>query len=119
MIRTALTAAHSSRPALATASALSLAPAANAQDLVAKDPILPKRKLGKTGVEITILEQGAVRSNERILRTAYANGIRVFDTAKVYGTEPKFQTSGLTPSPRFARRSSSSPRICRRCRAKC
>ena len=77
--------------ALATASALSLAPGANAQDLVAKDPVLPKRKLGKSGVEITILEQGAVRSNERILRTAYANGIRVFDTAKVYGTEPSFK----------------------------
>jgi len=77
--------------ALATASTLSLAPAANAQDLVAKNPILPKRKLGKTGVEITILEQGAVQSPERVLRTAYANGIRVFDTAKVYGTEPKFK----------------------------
>ena len=38
-----------------------------------------------------MLEAGAVRSDERVLRTAYANGIRIFDTAKVYGTEKNFK----------------------------
>lgn len=54
---------------------------------------LPKRKLGKTGVEVTILDQGAVRgpSYDRILRASYASGVRVFDTAKVYGTEPNLR----------------------------
>jgi aryl-alcohol dehydrogenase-like predicted oxidoreductase len=77
--------------ALATASAVSLAPGLQAQELVAKSPVLPKRKLGKTGVEVTLLEAGAVRSDERVLRIAYSNGIRLFDTAKVYGTERNFK----------------------------
>lgn len=81
--------------ALATASAMSLSSAAEAQqnDAVAKPPIVPRRKLGKTGVEITMVEQGAVRgpSLDSILRSAYANGIRTFDTAKVYGSEPNFK----------------------------
>ena len=38
-----------------------------------------------------MLEAGAVRSDERVLRIAYANGIRIFDTAKVYGTEKNFK----------------------------
>jgi predicted aldo/keto reductase-like oxidoreductase len=51
---------------------------------------LPRRVLGKTGVEITMLDQGAIRGSgyDRILRLAYAQGIRTFDTAKVYRTEP-------------------------------
>lgn len=54
---------------------------------------LPRRKLGKTGVEITMLNQGAVRGQgyDRILRLAYSMGVRTFDTAKVYGTEPQFK----------------------------
>jgi aryl-alcohol dehydrogenase-like predicted oxidoreductase len=77
--------------ALATASAVSLTPGLAAQELVSKSAKLPTRKLGKTGVEVTLLEAGAVRSDERVLRTAYANGIRLFDTAKVYGTERNFK----------------------------
>jgi aryl-alcohol dehydrogenase-like predicted oxidoreductase len=77
--------------ALATASATSLAPGALAQEVVARADALPRRKLGKTGVEVTMLEQGAVRSPDRVLRLAYASGIRLFDTAKVYGTEPNFK----------------------------
>jgi aryl-alcohol dehydrogenase-like predicted oxidoreductase len=79
--------------ALATASVISLAPDVSAQDAAAKPPALPRRPLGKTGVEITMLEQGAVRgeSLDRILRLAFASGIRVFDTAKVYGSEPNFR----------------------------
>ena len=76
---------------LATASAVSVAPGLSAQELVSKSAVLPKRKLGKTGVEVSMLEAGAVRSDERVLRTAYANGIRIFDTAKLYGTEKNFK----------------------------
>lgn len=55
--------------------------------------VIPKRKLGKTGVEVTMLDQGAIRGSQtdRVLRAAYAGGIRMFDTAKVYGTEPAFK----------------------------
>jgi aryl-alcohol dehydrogenase-like predicted oxidoreductase len=79
--------------AAATASAMSLAPGANAQEAAAKAGALPTRPLGKTGVNITLLDQGAVRTDglDRIFRTAFASGIRVFDTAKVYGTEPAFK----------------------------
>ncbi len=58
-----------------------------------KVPEVPRRKLGKTGVEITMLDQGAVRgaSLDRVLRFSFANGVRTFDTAKVYGSEPNFK----------------------------
>jgi predicted aldo/keto reductase-like oxidoreductase len=79
--------------AVATASALTIAQSAPGQihDSSAKAATLPTRKLGKSGIEVTILNQGAVRSPERVLRTAFASGIRIFDTAKVYGTEPKIK----------------------------
>lgn len=82
--------------AVVTASTLAGA-AATASGQDAPDPPrameVPRRKLGKTGVEITMLDQGAVRSSalERILRFSFANGVRVFDTAKVYGSEPDFR----------------------------
>jgi aryl-alcohol dehydrogenase-like predicted oxidoreductase len=78
--------------ALATAGALGGSTGALAQQVVARDAVLPRRKLGKTGVEITILEQGAVQSPDRVLRLAFANGIRIFDTARVYGTEKNFKS---------------------------
>ena len=61
----------------------------DAQD-AAPPRVLPKRKLGKTGAEVTILNQGTWQAPglDRILRTAYANGVRYFDTAKSYGSEP-------------------------------
>src|SRR5689334_5154829 len=79
--------------ALATASAMSLTPGASAQDAAAKTTAMPTRPLGKTGVNLTLLDQGAVRSEslDRLFRAAFASGIRVFDTAKVYGTEPAFK----------------------------
>ena len=83
--------------AVATASAMSLTPGADAQDAPAKGDgplaILPKRKLGKTGIEVTMLEQGAARgpSADRVLKYAFARGVRLFDTAKVYGTEINFK----------------------------
>ncbi|MDR3632182.1 MAG: aldo/keto reductase [Isosphaeraceae bacterium] len=79
--------------AVATASALSLNAGAPAQDAPAKVAAIPTRPLGKTGVNITMLDQGAVRTQnlEGIFRLAFANGIRVFDTAKVYGSEKDFK----------------------------
>ena len=61
------------------------------QDVVpVEQPPVPRRKLGRTGVEVTMLNQGAIRGSqtERVLRYSYASGVRVFDTAKVYNTEP-------------------------------
>jgi aryl-alcohol dehydrogenase-like predicted oxidoreductase len=79
--------------ALAVASAASLAPGARAEDAPAKPAELPRRPLGKTGVNITILDQGSVRGDgfDRILRLSFASGVRVFDTAKVYGSERNFK----------------------------
>jgi predicted aldo/keto reductase-like oxidoreductase len=83
--------------ALATASAMTLAPGAVAQEPATKGDgpaaVLPKRKLGKTGLEVTLLEQGAARgpSADRVLKFAFARGVRLFDTAKVYGTEINFK----------------------------
>lgn len=76
--------------AAVTASALSLSGGVSAQDAPAKSNILPKRMLGKTGVEITMLDQGVVRGAgyDRIIRQAFALGVRTFDAAKVYGNEP-------------------------------
>ncbi|CAN5738863.1 aldo/keto reductase [soil metagenome] len=83
---------------LATASALQHTPGLSAQEQEevraqqAPTP-LPRRTLGKTGVEVTLLDQGAIRgpSYDRLLRIAYASGIRTFDTAKAYGTEPNLK----------------------------
>jgi aryl-alcohol dehydrogenase-like predicted oxidoreductase len=82
--------------ALATAAALGATSGAEAQDAPAKTPVLPKRKLGRTGLEITMLEMGtgALRERgvlERLLKLSYASGVRTFDTAKMYGTEPGFK----------------------------
>jgi predicted aldo/keto reductase-like oxidoreductase len=81
--------------AVTAASALTLGTgsASQAQDKAAKS-ILPTRKLGKTGVDVTMLTvgTGAWKSlggaAPLLLRTAYNNGIRYFDTANLYGTEP-------------------------------
>ena len=54
---------------------------------------IPRRTLGKTGVEVTMLEQGTVLGSgfDRVMRQSYAGGVRVFDTAKVYRSEPLFK----------------------------
>jgi aryl-alcohol dehydrogenase-like predicted oxidoreductase len=51
---------------------------------------LPRRKLGKTGVDVTMLTLGTWLSpgGERLLRFAWANGVRYVDTADNYGSEP-------------------------------
>ena len=59
-----------------------------------KTASLPRRVLGKTGVEVTILNEGTWRapgSLDRLLRHAYSRGVRYFDTAKAYGTEDRFK----------------------------
>src|SRR5262249_57823577 len=55
---------------------------------------IPKRVLGKTGVEVTILNGGTARAPgalDRLLRFAYSRGVRYFDTAASYGTEADFK----------------------------
>jgi predicted aldo/keto reductase-like oxidoreductase len=55
---------------------------------------IPKRRLGKTGVEVTILNGGTARAPgtlERLLRFEYSRGVRFFDTAASYGTEEAFK----------------------------
>ncbi len=51
---------------------------------------LPKRPLGKTGASVSILSLGTWMSpgGGRLLRVAWANGVRYVDTAKSYGSEP-------------------------------
>jgi len=78
--------------ALATTAAMTMASRTQAAPEPAKLPaILPRRVLGKTGVEVTILNLGTWRSPglNRLVRFAFANGVRYFDTAKSYGSEPE------------------------------
>ena len=79
--------------ALVTAAAIGSIPAAGAQEQPAKLVEIPRRTLGKTGVQVTMLEQGTVLGSgfDRIMRLSYAGGVRVFDTAKVYRSEPLFK----------------------------
>ena len=77
--------------AVATASALTLASGSQAAPKDAtKASQLPRRKLGNTGVDVTILNLGTWKGVglDRLLRFAYANGVRYYDTADCYGSEP-------------------------------
>ena len=85
--------------AVAAASTVALGHPADSRgdDAKAQDAksVLPTRKLGKTGVDVTILNvgTGAWRSTgaagaNRLLRLAYENGVRYIDTADAYRTEP-------------------------------
>src|SRR5262245_19950534 len=81
--------------AMAAVSSVAAAPRVEAQQRPPKPPELHvgRRALGKTGVKITMLEQGTVMNSgfERILRQSYAGGVRTFDTAKVYRSEGFFK----------------------------
>jgi predicted aldo/keto reductase-like oxidoreductase len=82
--------------AVVTAAALGATSEVSALGASIKPSVLPKRTLGKTGVEMTLLEMGtgALRDPgalDRLIRGAYAAGVRTFDTAKLYGTEPGFK----------------------------
>jgi uncharacterized protein len=84
----AAVAAASAAVALPASSALATDPQAPAQKKAAD---LPRRTLGKTGVEVTILNQGTWRapsSIDRLLGLGYKAGVRFVDTADCYGTEP-------------------------------
>jgi aryl-alcohol dehydrogenase-like predicted oxidoreductase len=58
-----------------------------------KAATLPTRKLGKTGVDVTLVNQGTWRASgvDRLMRLAYSKGVRCFDTAAAYGSEPNFK----------------------------
>src|SRR5262249_32300576 len=76
--------------AVATASAVTASGRIEAADPPAqKAKALPTRPLGKTGVDVTILNIGTWLSPglDRLVRTAYASGVRVFDAADCYGSE--------------------------------
>ena len=81
--------------ALATASAVSMGSGldTHAQEVSAKALSIPRRPLGKTGVDVTILDAGTGKGAglQRILRYAYAQGIRCFDTSERYQSEPDFK----------------------------
>jgi len=80
--------------ATATATALSLGSGDSAaQDAPAKEAVMPRRPLGKTGAEITLLNIGTSKGRgiDRILRYAYSRGIRAFDTSETYGSEIDFK----------------------------
>ena len=79
--------------AVTAAALLGQAESAPAQDQPAAKPstsLIPKRMLGKTGVEVSMLNLGTWRSVglDRILRLAWSRGLRYVDTAASYGSEP-------------------------------
>ncbi len=79
--------------ALATASALGTAHGVGAQDGGPKSSELPRRPLGKTGVDITILDQGTGKGPDvdRLLRLGFARGVRAYDTSETYHSEAAFK----------------------------
>jgi predicted aldo/keto reductase-like oxidoreductase len=79
--------------ALATASALGTSAAANTQNAAAKPMELPRRPLGKTGIDITILDQGTGKGPDvdRVLRYGFARGVRAYDTSETYHSEGAFK----------------------------
>jgi predicted aldo/keto reductase-like oxidoreductase len=90
--------------ATAAAATLSVG-SAHAADDVKPDgnkPVLPTRKLGKTGVEVTLLNQGTVgqpAALDRVLRYAYREGVRYFDTAEGYKNSEKVIADWLQAFP--------------------
>ena len=65
-------------------------------------PPLPRRLLGKTGVEVTLLNHGTVGEPAglaRLLRMAYREGVRYFDTAEGYKNSEKVIGEWLTAMP--------------------
>ena len=90
----AATAAAATVASLTPEQALSQTTASQPKKAPASAPAMPKRMFGKTGVEVTILNAGTLRVAgfmDRLLRLSFSQGVRFFDTAKVYGTEPGFK----------------------------
>ncbi|WP_165230193.1 aldo/keto reductase [Aquisphaera insulae] len=96
---------QTSAAATAVASSASLiggeAPAQEARANQAK-PVLTTRKLGKTGVEVTLLNHGTVGEPAglaRLLRTSYREGVRYYDTAEGYRNSEKVIGDWLAAEP--------------------
>ncbi|WZO96443.1 aldo/keto reductase [Isosphaeraceae bacterium EP7] len=69
---------------------------------VQKKKVLPTRVLGKTGVEVTLLNHGTVGEPaglNRLLRAAYNEGVRYFDTAEGYKNSERVIGDWLTAMP--------------------
>ena len=65
-------------------------------------PVLTTRRLGKTGVEVTLLNHGTVGEPAglgRLLRVAYLEGVRYFDTAEGYRNSEKVIGEWLAAAP--------------------
>jgi predicted aldo/keto reductase-like oxidoreductase len=79
--------------AVATASVVASPSAGNAQNTTAKPMDLPRRPLGKTGIDITILDQGTGKGPDvdRLLRFGFARGVRAYDTSETYHSEAAFK----------------------------
>ena len=82
--------------AAATAAASLPGSTSRAEDpaVATKETTLPTRTLGRTGVKVTLVNQGTVQgpsSLDRLLRFSYERGVRYFDTAAAYGTEGGFK----------------------------
>ena len=75
-----------------------------AADDAAKPLSIPRRPSGKTAIDVTILNAGTGRGQgiQRILKFAYAQGIRCFDTSKKINPRPT--SNSVEQSPRFARK---------------
>jgi predicted aldo/keto reductase-like oxidoreductase len=79
--------------ALATAaSALATGNGAQAQEAAPKFE-LPRRPLGKTGIDMTILDMGTGKGPDvdRLLRYGFARGVRAYDTSETYHSEAAFK----------------------------
>ncbi len=89
--------------ATAATSALATgAPAAQEPRPAGSKGVLPKRKLGNTGVEVTLLNHGTVGEPaglNRLLRASYLEGVRYYDTAEGYRNSEKVIGDWLTAMP--------------------
>ncbi len=59
-------------------------------DIIKMSDPVPTRPLGRSGIPVSMLNLGTFRNpgSDRLLRFSYANGVRYFDTADTYGSEP-------------------------------
>jgi aryl-alcohol dehydrogenase-like predicted oxidoreductase len=71
-------------------------------------PTLPRRRLGTTGVEVTLLGAGGAHIGDveeavaqEVIEAAIAEGIRFFDTAKLYGEGRSEQRLGRYLVPKY------------------
>src|SRR5262249_40685882 len=79
--------------AVASAATGSAATAAPGQDPAPPPMSLPRRPLGKTGVDVTLPDPGTGKGSDvdLLLRLGFARGVRSFDTSETYHSEPAFK----------------------------